>query len=105
MSDNLVNFKWSGIDKRGRRLKGSIQAVDQKTAEVELRGREIQIINIKQVKKTTLFGRGSIKMRDVVLFTRYLTTMLSAGLPIIQALDIISKDPTNELLRSVVTSI
>ncbi len=103
--NNLVNFKWAGINRQGKRLKGSLEAIDLKSAEAELHDRDIEVINIKQVKKSTFLGRGKIKLRDVVLFTRYLTTMLSAGLPIIQALDIISRDPTNELLRSVVTSV
>lgn len=106
MADNLLTFKWSGINKHGKRLSGNIQAIDLRAAESELTSREVEIISIKQLASTKLLSRGGkIKPKDILLFTRYLTTMLSAGLPIIQGLEIISKDPGNELMRSVVVSI
>lgn len=106
MADNLLTFKWTGINKRGKRLNGNIQAIDLKAAENELLSREVEIITIKQLANTKLLTRsGKIKPKDILLFTRYLTTMITAGLPIIQGLDIISKDPGNDLMRSVVISI
>src|SRR5437773_6013283 len=101
MADNLLNFKWVGINKLGKRLKGTIQAVDQKAAETDLLSRDIELIKIQPIKKSKILTSGRIKDKDIILFTRYLSTMTMAGLPIIHALDIISKDQSNETMRSI----
>jgi len=106
MADNVQTFQWTGINKQGERLKGNIQAIDIKAAQIELKGREIEIINIKpKVRSTFTLTKRKIKNKDIILFTRYLATMLIAGLPILQALDVIATDQENEALKSVIISL
>ncbi|MBV9576119.1 MAG: type II secretion system F family protein [Gammaproteobacteria bacterium] len=104
MADNL--FKWSGINRQGERTAGIMRAMDAATAEAELKKMDIEIISIKATREISFsLKRKKIKLKEIVLFTRYLATMLSAGLPILQALDIISHDQENEVLKSIVVSL
>lgn len=101
------NFKWSGINNQGKRTDGVVRANDIKEAQNELKRMGIEVISL-QAKTTrsfqmNLFSRGKkIKAKDILLFTRYLSTMLTSGLPIIQALDIISHDQENPKLKSLI---
>lgn len=107
MDDKFLEFKWKGIDKQGKRLKGIIRASGIKTVESELKSRDIEVIRIDPIKKrmNITFFQKKIKFRDIVYFTRYLATMLSADMPILKALEVISHDPENKLMQSLVISV
>lgn len=103
-------FQWSGLNRQGKRVDGVISAVDQKEAQNELKKTGIEVISLQPKKSINLFGFGGekkkkkIKPADILLFTRFLSTMLAAGLPIIQALDIIGDDQGNPAMQSMVKS-
>lgn len=100
-------FEWAGIDKQGHRVSGVIQVPDLTDAQIELKKRNVEVISIKPKKQTTFsFQRKKkIKQKDILLFTRYLSTMITAGLPIIQSLDIISRDQTNLAMKEFVNTL
>lgn len=104
---NIQMYQWTGMNKSGARVRGVIQAVDVKTAEAELKATGVEVISIsvKPPLTITLFRQRSIKPKEIILFTRYLTTMLNAGMPILKALDIIAKDQQNPTMKSVVLSL
>jgi type IV pilus assembly protein PilC len=107
MADTKQSFQWSGITRQGRRTQGVIQAQDAREAQVELKKQGIEIISMR-AKTGKYGGSGStkkVKLKNIVLFTRYLATMLSAGLPIIQALDIIAQDQENQAMHSFVLTL
>lgn len=106
MDNHFQEFQWKGINKQGKRLSGVIRAAGIKTVESELQSKEIEVIQI-ELKAPSILSRWQkkVKASDIVFFTRYLSTMLSAGMPILKALDIISQDPANKVMQSVVTSI
>lgn len=99
-------FQWTGIDRHGKRVSGVTQCAEQKDAEQELKRKNIDLISIK-LKKQIQFSvrRKKVKRQDILLFTRYLSTMVAAGLPILQALDIISRDQNNPAMRDFVTTL
>jgi len=104
---DLLKFEWRGMNKRGSRVSGVIEGVDMKAAETELKVSGIELISIKQ-KSTSSFSfdrQKKIKTKDIILFTRYLTTMLNAGMPILSALEVISKDQENPTMKSMITSL
>jgi type IV pilus assembly protein PilC len=107
MADSIHSFQWTGINKQGSRVKGIIQAVDAKTAELGLKNMDIEVISIVEKKRSFQFPlwRKRVRPKDIVLFTRYLATMLAAGMPILKALDVIAHDNENELMSSVVMSL
>jgi len=106
MPDNIQTYQWTGINKQGKRLKGKIQSTDTKAVEQELRSREIEVISVKpQVQSTFAQYKNKVKLKDIVLFTRYLGTMLTAGMPILQALEVLARDQENQGMRSIIVSL
>lgn len=85
-------FTWVGKDKNQRKISGNLLAVDENAARSELRK---QGINVRQLKKQplSLFNRNAKKITsgDIAIFARQLATMLHAGIPIVQSLDIVGR--------------
>ncbi|MDR3491239.1 MAG: type II secretion system F family protein [Gammaproteobacteria bacterium] len=107
MADKIQTFLWTGIDKKGKRVGGKNRAPELKDAQAELAKQGITIISIQQKKdfNISIGGPPKIKSKSILLFTRYLSTMLFAGLPILQALDIIAQDQDNVAMQSFVVEL
>ncbi|MGO1718513.1 MAG: type II secretion system F family protein, partial [Halomonas sp.] len=85
----LYRWKWSGKGPQDRTLSG--ETIGHNKAEViaELAG---QSINIKRIRKTsTLRGAGRIKANDIMVFARQMATMIRAGIPLLQAFQVVSE--------------
>lgn len=106
MSENIA-YDWSGIDKQGKRTTGTLQSTDKASAQTELKKTGVEIISIKESRRLKMGSRGKkkIKPKDILLFTRFLSTMLTAGLPILQALDVIAHDQENPTMRAMLAQI
>lgn len=91
----LIVFNWKGTTRDGRPANGDIQATTLLMAKVELTKQGIRIKSIKK-QAAPLFSskRRRIKSTTITLFTRQLATMLKAGVPVIQAFDIIANSQT-----------
>ena len=99
-------FKWEGKSSKGNIVKGEITAETQ--AEVQSYLRKQRIVPKKIAEKSKpLFssGGGSVKEKDLVIFTRQFATMIGAGLPLIQALDILSKQTENKAFGTIIGEI
>ena len=108
MDNEKQTYQWIGINSQGQRQEGVIVASNPKDSQSELKKQGIEVISVKlkTKMKLSLFNRKKkIKKNDILLFTRYLSTMISAGLSIIQALDIISKDQENPSMQTLVLSL
>lgn len=107
MTDNTQAFKWTGINAQGKRVDGVLHATDLKTAQSELGKMQIEVISLSQQSSFALGSKRKpiIKHKDILLFTRFLATMIAAGLPIIQALDLIGNDQENSTMKSLIESI
>jgi type IV pilus assembly protein PilC len=109
----MAVFRWQGISPRGEMLAGEMEAPTRDAVLVRLRSQRIQPVPAKIKEKgkgldrdLTIPGFGdSIKQRDVVIFTRQLATMIDAGLPIVQCLDILATQSPNKKLRGKVREI
>ena len=85
-------FRWEGRDKNGRVVKGEMRAGGDSVVAAALRRRGIMATKIKKQS----FSRGrKITQKDLALFTRQLSTMLRAGVPLMQSFDIISRGHAN----------
>ena len=85
-------FEWEGKDRHGKTVQGETRAAGENQVQVSLRR---QGITSARIRKRRL-GRGArIKARDIALFTRQLATMMKAGVPLLQAFDIVSRGNTN----------
>jgi type IV pilus assembly protein PilC len=102
-------YKYTGKSRSGTVQKGEIEASDQNAAVGVLRQRQILVTSIKPRSKDIQislpgFG-GKVKEKDIVIFTRQLSTMIDAGLPLVQCLDILSRQATDKLFASTLSKI
>lgn len=86
-------FAWEGKDRKGKQLKGDMKASGEAFVKATLRR---QGITVTKVKKQSGFGaKQKVTEKDVSLFTRQLATMMKAGVPLLQAFDIVGKGHSN----------
>ncbi len=83
-----IPFAWEGKDKRGNRVKGKSLAPDEAVLRSELRRQGIAPSRIKKQSNTGVRG-GKVKPEDIAVFSRQLATMLAAGIPLVQAFEIV----------------
>jgi type IV pilus assembly protein PilC len=87
-----TTFIWEGKDKHGKLVRGEIRAGGKTVVNVMLRRQGILVTKIAPQK----FGSGGkITSKDIMLFTRQLATMMKAGVPLLQAFDIVGKGHSN----------
>ncbi|HLX79696.1 MAG TPA: type II secretion system F family protein [Burkholderiales bacterium] len=87
-----ITFVWEGKDKTGKSARGEIRAAGENMANAALRRQGVTVSKIKKQKRG---GGGSVTEKDVALFTRQMATMMKAGVPLLQAFDIVSKGSSN----------
>jgi len=85
-------FNWEGVDKNNRTMRGDMRAASETVVTSTLRRQGIRVV---RVKKLSLRGGGRIKDRDITFFTRQLSTMMRAGVPLLQAFDIVARGHSN----------
>lgn len=98
-------FAWEGKDRKGVRVKG--ERVDVSVSAVKLALRKQGVNPIRVNKKTTLFGTGKKKIKgsDIAAFSRQLATMMSAGIPLVQALQIVGRGTPNPSMSRMILDI
>ena len=109
----MATFQWQGVSARGEVLTGEMEAPTRDAVLVRLRSQRIQPIPAKirergrgLSREITIPGFGeSVRPRDVVIFTRQLATMIDAGLPIVQCLDILAAQSPNKKFRNIIRQI
>ncbi|KQU67089.1 MULTISPECIES: type II secretion system F family protein [unclassified Rhizobacter] len=95
-------FEWEGKDKNGKIVRGEIRAGGEAVVSASLRR---QGILVSKVKKRRMGGGRSIKQKDIAIFTRQLATMMRAGVPLLQAFDIVARGSANPRLTKLLTDI
>jgi type IV pilus assembly protein PilC len=100
-------YAWEGRTRGGAVHKGEIEADTRETAVATLRQQHIIVTTIKaKPKDLTLPGfGGKVSEKDLVLFTRQFSTMIDAGLPLVQCLDILSKQTENKTFSKTIVEI
>ena len=104
----MPTFKYVAKDQAARNVVGKISAESQAAVIEELRKRQLTIIDVKPVKAAagkSSFVRKSVKPEDLVIFSRQLSTMVDAGIPILQALDALQEQITQAYFQSVVLAV
>ena len=97
-----ITFLWEGKDKAGKSVRGEMRAAGENMVLASLRR---QGVTVSKVKKQRLGGGGSVSEKDVALFTRQMATMMKAGVPLLQAFDIVSKGATNPAVAKLLVDI
>ncbi len=92
-----IPFIWEGTDKLGRKTKGEMLAAGEAVVRQSLRR---QGITASKVRKQGFFAKAKrISEKDIALFTRQLSTMVKAGVPLLQAFDITARSHSNPALQ------
>lgn len=104
-AENTV-FVWSGNDRNGRKSKGEVLASSAAVARAHLRKQGVTAKSVKK-KSKPLFTIGAKKITpaEIAIFTRQLATMLKAGVPLVQAFDIVAEGSDSEKMRELIMSV
>ena len=87
-----VVFEWVGKDRNGKIVRGEMRSAGEAVVNATLRR---QGILVTRVKKRRTSGGSAIKQKDIAIFTRQLATMMKAGVPLLQAFDIVARGSAN----------
>ena len=84
----MPDYVWKGVNSYGEKRKGKLEATDEATARAMLKRMRIDVKVCKEAPKDLLeniaFFQPKVTGKDVVIFTRQLSTMIDAGLPLVQ---------------------
>jgi len=108
MADTLAAkqfpFTWEAKDIRGTRIRGKTMATNEAAVRASLRRQGLVPTRIR--KKSTLFqARQKITTEDIAIFSRQLATMMAAGIPLVQAFDIVGSGHENQSMQKLIMSI
>ena len=95
-------YEWEGKDRTGKVMRGEQRAGGEAAVSASLRR---QGILVTKVKKRKLSGGRSIKQKDIAVFTRQLSTMMKAGVPLLQSFDIVARGSTNPKMTRLLNDI
>jgi type IV pilus assembly protein PilC len=102
----MPTFSYTARTTSGELKSATLEAASRDDAVAQLRRQRLTIVKVDEKKTAAQAGRGgSITMRDIVIFTRQFSTMINAGLPLVQALDILSRQSENKALQAVVRQV
>jgi type IV pilus assembly protein PilC len=97
-------FTWEGMDKKGNRVKGRSLAPDEAALRADLRRQGIAPSRVK--KQATAFkAGGKPKPEDIAVFSRQLATMLAAGIPLVQGLEIVGNGHDKPSMQKLILDI
>ena len=97
----MPTFTYTARDAKGSIKTDTIEATNREDVVQQLRKLRLNVVKVEEAAKAKQKTAGAIPMRDVVIFTRQFSTMINSGLPLVQALDILSKQTENKALSAV----
>ena len=100
----MPTFTYTARAVNGELKTASLEAPSREEVVAQLRRQRMSVVKVDEETKKSK-ARGSIKMRDIVIFTRQFSTMINAGLPLVQALDILAKQTENKVLADVTRAV
>src|SRR5215469_11865447 len=98
-----IPFAWEGRDKRGARIKGKSLAPDEQSLRAELRRQGVAPSRIRRQRQIRKGGK--VNPGDIAVFSRQLATMLAAGIPLVQAFEIVGNGNDKPAMQKLVLDI
>jgi len=95
-------FEWEGKDRNGKQVRGELRAAGENQVKASLRR---QGVTPTKIKKRRMSAGKSIKPKDLAIFTRQLATMMKAGVPLLQAFDIVGRGNPNPRVTKLLNDI
>ncbi len=94
-------FTYTARTANGDLKSATMEAANKEDVVAQLKRLRMNVVKVEEQSKSAPKTKGSIAMRDIVIFTRQFSTMINSGLPLVQALDILSKQSENPVLQAV----
>jgi type IV pilus assembly protein PilC len=106
----MSDFAYTAINSKGQTVKGSLSASSREAALTDLRNQGAKPLSIEETKAKKSGGafglsKGKVKLKDLVIFTRELSTMISAGVPLVRGLDTLQNQMENKYFQEVLASV
>jgi type IV pilus assembly protein PilC len=98
-------FVWEGTDRNGKKVKGKSLAKDETQVRSDLRRQGVVPTRIKKQNRGLFAGGGTITSGDISIFSRQLATMLAAGIPLVQAFEIVGSGHENAAMQKLILAI
>src|SRR5450631_3839699 len=99
-----TQFLWEGKDKRGNKVRGKSLATNEATLRADLRRQGVAATRVK-TQSNMFRGGGKVDNADIAIFSRQLATMMSAGIPMVQAFEIIGNGHEKPSMQKLVLDI
>ncbi len=100
-----VPYIWEGTDRKGNKVKGKSMAANEAAVRADLRRQGVVPSRIRKQRKGLFGGGGKIRPGDIAIFSRQLATMLAAGIPLVQAFEIIGNGHENAAMQKLILAI
>ena len=105
----MPTYIWAGRTRKGRVLKGQLEAANERIARIQLKRRNIDVTKLKPKPKDLFenisFLQPKVTAKDVVIFTRQFSTMIDAGLPLVQGLNMLSEQSQNKTFKHILSQV
>jgi type IV pilus assembly protein PilC len=98
-------FVWEGTDRNGKKVKGKSLADNEASVRADLRRQGVVPTRIRKQRKSMFTGGGKVETADIAIFSRQLATMLSAGIPLVQAFEIVGNGHENAAMQKLILGI
>ena len=98
-------FLWEGTDRKGNKIKGKSMASNEAAVRADLRRQGVVPSRIRKQSAGLFKGRSSISMGDIAIFSRQLSTMLAAGIPLVQSFEIVGNGHENQAMQKLILAI
>lgn len=98
-------FNWEGTDRKGKKVKGKTMAADEATVRADLRRQGVVATRVRKQRQSLLSGASKITSSDISIFSRQLATMLAAGIPLVQAFEIVGTGHDNAAMQKLIMAI
>ena len=105
MAKATLVFEWQGKDRKGNSQKGELSAINIAEAKSLLRRRGISANRVRKQSASLFKRKQKIKAADISVVSRQIATMLSAGVSLIQSLEMISQGHSNPAARKLLSEI
>jgi type IV pilus assembly protein PilC len=98
-------FLWEGTDRKGNKIKGKTMASDEAAVRADLRRQGVVPSRIRKQSPGLFKGAGKVTPADIAIFSRQLATMLSAGIPLVQAFEIVGSGHENAAMQKLIMAV
>ena len=99
-------FKWDGVNRKGQKVSGEMQAENPSQVKAELRKQGVTVSKVRR-KSVSVLDKytNTIKPMDIAMVSRQITTMLAAGVPLVQTLQLLSRSHEKIKMRELLSAV